>query len=256
MKRWESVLEAAMRTERYRAERSRLEWARHVARYRMTAEFTAPVPAAEFFANPAVFRNLTAGEPEPTSIAAPWPGASGPARVLALRPWFRLEARVEVLRMATWHAVSGRQPALIAGPVEALRELADEMLREKRELPSLRWGAIAWTGVGRERLGARDRNLLWWALRVPVHEQMRGLQGELLAQECEAKEGWHVCSDFAIWEAPALPGPARVTSLVNTRHPVIRLETGLRARLSRQRCACGRDEPRLLDLGETAGVEC
>ena len=222
-----------------------MEWALHVARKRMNLDLYLPVALADFYRRSADFRTPDARDAEPVPIEAPWPGAKDG---LALCPWFPVAEPSTILHDATWQSVVRREPTLLAGGLEPLRELAAEMLRDKRKLPSLRWGVLVWSGIGRASMTSSDRNLFWWAFQVPVLEQYRGFCGDLLAEECEAREAWHVREDNCIWEGTALPGPLFVTSLLNLRHTVLRLDCGLTGRIARGPCECGRSDMRILDL--------
>jgi hypothetical protein len=236
-----------MNTDAYAPVRPKLAWASHVARNRINLDtLHGPTALADFFSNPAAFRNPDAPEPGAVAVAPPWPGA----RVaLVLQPWFQVAEPASILHDCAWQAVEPRRPELLAGPVASLRALAAEMLRDKLALPTLRWGVLAWSSPGRDRMTASDRNLFWWAFQVPVVEQHLGLVGEILADECEAREGWHARPDNCIWEGGSLPGRLLLTSLANLRHPVLRLDSGLVGRISREPCECGRPGPRILDLG-------
>jgi len=245
-RRWRAILDAALMAPAYARIRPNLEWARHLSPYRVAAGFVDPLPLPDLFANPALYRNPRAAAPKPAPFAAPWPGAVQGA--LALCPWFPVDADAGITHDPQWDAVQRTEPEVLAGPAPALLSLASAMLERKLALPTLRWGVVGWSGPGRPMLDAASRAALWWAFQVPVAEQYRGFDGEILAENCEARDGWHIQEDTALWEAAngALPGPLRVTSLVNLRFPALRLECGIHGRLSTVRCECGRDTPRLL----------
>lgn len=246
-RKWERVLAAALTAPRYRSMRARLEWARHTSRFRIDCEFADPVDLRDFVAHVDEFRSSRGPDPEPAPLAPPWPGARGG---LALRPWFPLESSVSILQRCGFEEVARRSPELIAGGVETLRELAASMVERKQRLSSLRWGAIVWAGPGRAAMAPPDRGLFWRAFGVPVWEQFRGFHGELLAEQCEAAEGWHLNEENSIWEVPGhRTGVMRVTSLVNLRHPVLRLESGVEGRLAAGPCQCGREGPRAIPAG-------
>lgn len=243
-RKWERVLEAALTAPRYRSMRARLEWARHTSRFRIDCDFADPVTLRDFLEHVGEFRSTLGHEPVPAPLAAPWPGARGG---LAIRPWFPVESGVAILQRSGLSEVQRSAPELIAGSVETLRELAAAVMASRTRLESLRWGVIAWTGPGRSAMTAPDRSLFWHAFGVPVWEQLRGFHGELLAEQCELAQGWHLNEENAIWEVPAHHARGMlVTSLVNLRHPVLRLEIGVEGRLAPGRCECGREGPRAI----------
>lgn len=246
-RKWERVLEAALTAPRYRSMRTRLDWARHTSRFRIDCEFAGPVPLREFLDNVGEFRSARNHDPAPAPLAAPWPGARGG---LALRPWFPLESGVAILQRSGCEEVARGAPELIAASVETLRELALGLVERNTRIESLRWGVIVWTGPGRAPMTPADRGLFWHAFGVPAWEQFRGFHGELLAEQCEAANGWHLNEENAIWEVPGnRAGPMRVTSLVNLRHPVLRLECGVEGRLAGGLCQCGREGLRAIPAG-------
>ena len=89
---------------------------------------------------------------------------------------------------------------------------------------------IALTGTGHPALAEGDRDLFWRAFQVPGFEQFRAPEGQLLAPECDAHNGLHVCS-HALLDDPALKLTSNVESII-----------------SREPCACGQTSPRLLWL--------
>lgn len=244
--KWERILEAARTTPRYRTIRTRLDWARHTARFRIDTHFADPVSLHDFLTNVDEFRSTHNGRPAPAPLGAPWPGAR---RALALCPWFPLESGPAILQRSGVEEVQASAPELICGGVETLRQLALEVLRQRRRITSMRWGVIAWSSPGREPLTPPDRALFWRAFGVPVWEQFRGFHGEILAEQCEAGDGWHLNPSEALWDAPSQRcGPVYVTSLTNLRHPVLRLETGYDGRMGVGTCDCGRKGARVVEL--------
>jgi phenylacetate-CoA ligase len=104
----------------------------------------------------------------------------------------------------------------------------------------------AFTGPCHGVLSESDRDLLWDAFGVPVYEQFLGLGNELLAQDCDVHEGLHIEDDCARFDA--CDYELTLTSLTNLAYPVLRLATGLRARIEQDVCACGRSGLKLYDL--------
>lgn len=127
----------------------------------------------------------------------------------------------------------------LAGPVPILRQVA-------AAARPLRFPCIAFTGPVHGMLSGDDRDLLWRAFRVPVFEQLLGVHGEVLAEECEAHDGLHVREEDVLFES--FGDELAVTSLRALRYPVFRLRMGLSGRLERSPCGCGLSSPRLLDI--------
>jgi hypothetical protein len=117
-----------------------------------------------------------------------------------------------------------------------------------RSRPKLTHSIVAFVGPEFGALTPEDRDLLWTCFGVPVYEQLRGLGRELLAAECDAHEGLHIREEDAVFEEG---DELLVTSLRNLSHPVLRLRTGLRGKITTKLCGCGEPGPRLIDLERT-----
>ncbi len=151
-------------------------------------------------------------------VDGPWQAR---ARMAVLSPWFRVNGGARVFFHASPHALRRYRPGALAGPVTELRRLAERVLAGEIDLPSLELGVLAFTGPGRTPLTEADRELFWRAFQVPVFEQHRGPQGDLLATECEAHCGLHL-----VREASAADWPG--------------------AEILRDPCPCGAATPRAL----------
>lgn len=134
-------------------------------------------------------------------------------------------------------------PQSIAAPLDALRAAVGLPLRHA----PLRNAVVAFTGILEGPLTAEDADRLWRVYQVPVFEQFLGLDGELLAWECEIHHGLHVREEAAYFEVGE-GNRILVSFLANPRLPVLRLETGLLGRLVPDACPCGDRSPRLADL--------
>ena len=131
-------------------------------------------------------------------------------------------------------------PQTIAAPLDTLRAGAGHPA-------PLRNAVIAFTGILEGPLTPEDADLLWRQYQVPVFEQFLGMDGELLAWECEIHHGLHVREEAAHFET-IHDDCLLVSFLANPRLPVLRLETGLTGRLVHDSCPCGESAPRLVDL--------
>jgi hypothetical protein len=188
------------------------------------------------------FENVQAPRTNAIEFAVPW---DPPPKVVLLAPWFTSNAAV-VLPEFTLNDLERLAPEAVAAPVETLRALANLAIRSDLVLPSLSYGAIALLGIGRDLVREDDHDLIWRAFRIPLYSQFRGFRGELLAADCELHEGLHILTESAVFEES--DQGLLVTSFGNLRHPVLRLASGLSARIVACRCPCGLKSPRLVAL--------
>ncbi len=112
-------------------------------------------------------------------------------RIAVLNPWFKVRGGVEVHADRDWRSLKTFEPEALAAPGSDLLRLANAILAEDGALP-LRYGLVAFTRLGDPLLCLNQRETLWKAFEVPVYEQLRGPDGELLAAECDAHLGLHV----------------------------------------------------------------
>ena len=134
-------------------------------------------------------------------------------------------------------------PQSLAAPLDALRAAAADAPAHG----PLRNAVIVFTGILEGPLTPEDGDQFWHRYQVPVFEQFLGLDGELLAWECEIHHGLHVRQDAAYFEC-CEPDRLVVSFLANPRLPLLRLETGLTGRLIAESCPCGDASPRLVDV--------
>ena len=209
-------------------------------------ERVPPIDLQEYYREVQQFRNPRSPNPEQAGLEAPWDPLP---TVVAVVPWFPLKGRVRIVLEPSCQALMDMKPEVIAAPVVYLRGLAQAVIEKRLQLPTLRHGVIAWTGVSRPALTTQDRELFWQTFQVPVFQQFRGFLGEPLAAECSCHEGMHVNPEYAIWQQRLDPSAELLlTSLTNHRYPVLRLGTGFRGHIDRSPCPCGRTEPRISEL--------
>jgi len=134
-------------------------------------------------------------------------------------------------------------PLVLGAPLDTLRAASSDTLSH----PPLRNALIVFTGVLEGPLTPEDSDDLWRRYQVPVFEQFLGLEGELLAWECEIHHGLHVREKAAHFESCEQERLV-VSFLDNPRLPVLRLETGLAGRLIAEPCPCGDPSPRIVDM--------
>ena len=93
-----------------------------------------------------------------------------------------------------------------------------------------------------------ERDGLWQRHGVPMFEHLVGMDGELLAWECETHSGLHVSDDNAVFEN--VGDELLLTSLTDLVQPTLQMRTGWSARIETEPCDCGRPGPRLIRLRE------
>jgi len=134
-------------------------------------------------------------------------------------------------------------PQALAAPLDALRATKGEPAVHA----PLRNAVIVFSGILEGPLTVADSDSLWRRFQVPVFEQFLGMDGELLAWECEVHHGLHVREEAAYFESEA-EERLLVSFLANRRLPLFRLDTGLAGKLVHEPCPCGDSAPRLVDL--------
>jgi hypothetical protein len=132
-----------------------------------------------------------------------------------------------------------RKRESIAGPISALRCLAVEVMTGRAPVPVGARRLMVQTSLIETSLGDRDRDLLWQAFELPVFEELRGLDGELLASECEAHSGLHPEPDSVFLEPAPAPSGLLLTSLAATGYPTLRLRVHLSSVPTPFGCDCG-----------------
>jgi hypothetical protein len=172
------------------------------------------------------------------------------ARTAVLMDGFRQRDGVKVFRQVQRPELSRYAPEALAGPVSELRGLAEAIEDRGVRMPRLTHSVIAFAVLRQGFLSDEARELFWRVFKVPVFGQIVSPGGGLLAWECEAHEGFHIDGERAVFETEFGGGEPEllVTSLVDLRQPVIRLATGLTARMEHSTCGCGQMGPRLMEL--------
>jgi hypothetical protein len=132
----------------------------------------------------------------------------------------------------------GKSPEILAGRFASLVSLSGSVHVER--------ALIVLTGLREGVLAAPDRDWLWSAFGVPVFEQHLGLDGQLVAHECEAHDGLHIVRNNAVVELAA--ASLLLTSLTDIEQPTLRLRTGFSGEIRTGECECGSREPRLMHL--------
>jgi hypothetical protein len=150
--------------------------------------------------------------------------------------------RVKCFRRMSDPALRQFAPHALAARLDVLR--AAEFRGTKTPL---RNALIVFSGILEGALTREDGDRLWEQYQVPVFEQFLGIDGELLAWECEVHQGLHVCEEAAYFERGE-EDRLLVSFLSNPRLPVLRLDTGLAGRITDEPCACGAAGSRVVDM--------
>ncbi len=141
-------------------------------------------------------------------------------------------------------------PDALVGPVSELRRLAEGAEDCGARMPRLTHSVVAFSILRRAFLSEEARDLFWRVFKVPIFGQVLSPEGQLLAWECEAHDGYHFTPDQAMFELEHAGGEPELlaTFLVDLRQPVIRLATGLTGRIEHGPCPCGVVGQRLTGL--------
>jgi hypothetical protein len=132
-------------------------------------------------------------------------------------------------------------PDAVAAPVGDLLRLAGSV-----DAAEFRAPLVAFTGPVYGALTQLEREILWKRFRVPIFEQLRGLNNELLAFECAAHDGLHVNEKQAVIEMDG--GEILYSWFGDGRLFPAPVRTGLTGRLEQGLCGCNHLGMRLFDL--------
>jgi hypothetical protein len=178
-------------------------------------------------------------------------------KIAVLRAGFCETERVRAFPSGWCLELAHFGPESLAGPVDSLRRLAEQLLHLRVKLSTLRYPVLAFTDLGGAWLRDEDRDLFWRAFGVPVFEQLRSWNGSLLASECDAHYGLHLHREEAILEFRPHPAGKElvVSCLEPSRYPVLRLATGVAGIVDESPCACGENSSRLLRAAKPALVK-
>jgi hypothetical protein len=237
LERWRSLLYWAAQTPHYWAQSGLMADASVLASpsaIQARLRQFEPIPLKYFLANAESFRS---GHTRLLPTQAPWSFWDTPARIAVVQPWFRCADPIRTFARQQDTGLTARDvdqfdpDVLVASPAQLLRLSRYRIRRGPRR------GIIAIQAPGMYGLSELEREWLWQRFHVPLFQQLRGFQGELLAAECDAQVGLHVNAAAAHWEVRQQQ--LVYTSLVDLRHPVLRLSSGWLGDLETSRCGCG-----------------
>jgi len=192
-----------------------------------------PVELDWFLKNAAKFRSGYTRLVAPQRCSSFW---ETKAKIALVRPWFRTEEPARSFPgpeplSKTAKSINRFEPDVLVAPTGHLVRLVRTAVEPPRR------ALIAIQSPGMNMIREADRELLWQRFKVPLYQQLRGFQGELLATECDAQVGFHANEATAHWEVRRQM--LLYTSFVDLRHPVLRLASGWSGDLETSRCGCG-----------------
>ncbi len=244
------VLAAALGTRYYRAlleaaSLGSLEQIRRLASIAVGLECLPPLDPGDYLSRPAWFQNSAVRRTTPLA----WRFSQAPsARTAMLMEGLHGRGSARLFpdglgRMLAWCGAEA-----IAGPLGRICKLGRALESGELRMRPLSRAVIVFVRPHEQPLSDDDREQLWRQFQVPIYEHLLGYAGELLAWECEAHEGLHVCSETAIFENRAA-GQANLilaTSLVNLAYPMLRLVMEREGWIIEGLCPCGQSGERLI----------
>lgn len=118
-------------------------------------------------------------------------------RVAVLGARLRPQTGVRSFPQWTPQQLMAYEPMALAGSYYELSTVARQMGTGQLYLPRLRFPLLVFTSLHQALLSSDRHEQLWQWFRLPVFEQIRGEGCELLAYECEAREGFHLAEGVA-----------------------------------------------------------
>lgn len=252
LRRFRAVLASAARTRYYRSwiEQAGLSEPARIAEIESAEEVLGRLPRSELsviLEDFEALRNPAGERSEPRELCYP---LDTPPRIAVLFPGFRETRQVRVFADNWSRKLKRYRPHAIAGPAGVLRALSLAIRDGRIDMPPLTHAMVVFTGIEHGILRQADRDLFWRIFQVPLFEQLRGLGGELLAMECEAHHGLHICTTDSVLEMEESQSGSELvyTSLTSLEYPLVRLATGLAGDVHQAACECGETTPRLTGL--------
>jgi hypothetical protein len=140
--------------------------------------------------------------------------------------------RVRVFGANEWLQLEAFRPQVLIGSASRLKQLSEEIQAGQIDFNSVDHAVFILTSCGEAPVDDVFRVLLWQSFGVPVYELLVTEDGELLAADCEAQEGWHLQSGI---EANVLNRELHLRTAGGRL-----VHSGLTAEISAHRCPCGR----------------
>ncbi len=244
------VLAAALGTPYYRplleaASLGSLEYIRRLTSVPEGLERLPPLEAPAYLSRPAWFKSASAGRSAPPV----WRSPQAPsARTAVLMEGFCCRGNARLFPNGLGRRLAWYRPEVVAGPLTKIRKLGRALESGELRIGPLSRAVFVILRPHEQPLNDEDREQLWRQFQVPIYEHLVGYAEELLAWECEAREGLHLCSETAIFEI--LPAQQcnwlLVTSLANLAYPMLRFIMAREGTIVGGLCPCGQSGERLI----------
>jgi hypothetical protein len=136
--------------------------------------------------------------------------------------------------------LQGYRPNMIVGTASELQHLAGQVDLGTVDPSTVDHALIVLTRCGQPPVSDVARVVLWQTFGVPVYEIYCGLDNSILGYECELHEGWHLAPGVAFAEMDG--------ELMLNAPGVLGLHTSLSGFVTNDKCPCGRQGPRALNV--------
>jgi hypothetical protein len=151
-------------------------------------------------------------------------------RTAILEKGFIPERTARVFDPADLSSLAEWAPEAIVAPLRTAMRLAEMHKTGVLDLPGLSV-VVVLTDIDGEPLGEDHREHLWRAFGVPVFEQLRGSEGDVVARECEVHDGLHVDPAAKVAEELRMLNAAMVNEPCECGSETPRVRTYLRTKL-------------------------
>lgn len=185
-----------------------------------------------------------------------------PARVAVIGGRFSMARNIRQFNIGDIGALMGWRPDALVAQLDQALAIAEISPVKLEGTASISTALIVLTSVGAScgPVGSsaqvpdeRQRERLWRAFGVPIFEQLQAWDESVIARECEVHDGLHISENAAIMHRDQ-DGEVLLT-LLDSKVPVLKARTGLRADIVRQECECGSESPRLLGIEAIADAK-
>jgi hypothetical protein len=136
--------------------------------------------------------------------------------------------------------LEGFSPNMLVGSTADLQSLAEQVDLGTVDLSCVDHAVIVLTRCGESPVSDVMRVVFWQVFGVPVFEIFTAPDDSILGYECELHEGWHL--------APGVEFSEMDGELILDAEGVCGLHTALSGFISNDKCPCGREGPRLMDV--------
>jgi hypothetical protein len=146
-----------------------------------------------------------------------------------------------------WRNLGKFKPGIVAGSQHALRRFCQHVRLCNIDVNFPENAIYCLTSLGERPMTDDLRDELWEMFGVPLFEIFVGGDGQILARECEAHEGWHVnthAADFMRLEGD----PHLVIQRKCAGKPFYAMGLGFGGDVTNELCPCGFQTPRLINL--------